>query len=62
MAFWLFLYGAFAILIAYLLAAIWGAGNETMPLGAGTAHGTVFQENTIRILAYSCGRSQSLKR
>ena len=57
MAFWLFLYGAFTILIAYLLAAIWGAGNETIPLGAGTAHGTVFQENTIRILAYSSGPS-----
>jgi len=39
-AFWLFMYVAFAILIAYVLAAIWGAGNETMPLGAGTAHGS----------------------
>jgi len=55
MAFWLFVYGAFAILMAYLLAAIWGAGNETMPLGAGAAHGNAFQEGTIRFVAYSSG-------
>jgi len=54
-AFWLFVYGAFAILIAYLLAAVWGAGNETMPLVAGTAHGSAFQEGTIRLVGYSSG-------
>src|SRR5262249_43293023 len=54
-AFWLFVYGALAILLAYLLAAIWGAGNETMPLGAGTAHGSAFQEGAIRLVAYSSG-------
>src|SRR5262245_51279253 len=54
-AFWFFIYGGFAILVAYLLGAIWGAGNETMPLGAGTAHGTAFQERTIRLIAYSSG-------
>src|SRR5437879_4547193 len=30
-AFWLLIYAAFAILIAYVIAAAWGAGNETMP-------------------------------
>jgi (hydroxyamino)benzene mutase len=44
-ALWLFLYGSFAILIASLLAAIWDAGHETMPLGAATARGTAFQES-----------------
>ena len=52
-AFWLFIYAAFAILVAYLLGAIWGAGNETMSLGGGTAHGSGFQEGTIRLVAYS---------
>src|SRR5215475_3095517 len=52
-AFWLFIYAAFAILAAFVIAAIWGAGNETMPLAAGTAHGTTFQEAVIRVVAYS---------
>jgi hydroxylaminobenzene mutase len=50
---WLLVYSTFAILAAYLLAATWGAGNETMPLAAGTAHGSAFQERVIRIVAYS---------
>src|SRR5262249_168608 len=52
-AFWLFIYAAFAILAAFVIAAIWGAGNETMPLAAGTAHGTAFQEAVIRAVPYS---------
>ena len=52
-AFWLFIYSAFAILAAFLIGAISGAGNETMPLAAGAAHGTAFQETVIRVLAYS---------
>jgi len=52
-SFWLFIYAAFAILVAYLLGAIWGAGNETMSLGGGTAHGSTVQEGTIRLVAYS---------
>src|SRR5262249_2645614 len=52
-AFWLFIYAAFAILAAFVIGAIWGAGNETMPLAAGTAHGTAFQETVIRVVAYS---------
>ena len=52
-AFWLLIYSAFAILAAYVLAAVWGAGNETMPLAAGTAHGSPWQEAAIRVTAYS---------
>jgi (hydroxyamino)benzene mutase len=52
-AFWLLLYSSFAILAAYLLAAVWGAGNETMPLAAGTAHGSRLQEAVIKGVAYS---------
>jgi len=52
-AVWLFAYSAFAILVAYLLGAIWGAGNETMRLAAGSAHGTDAQETAIKVAAYS---------
>ncbi len=54
-AFWLLLYSAAAIVAAYLLGAIWGAGNETMRLAAGSAHGSGFQEAAIRVVAYSSG-------
>jgi hydroxylaminobenzene mutase len=37
LAFWLLVYSTFAILVAYLLGAFWGAGNETMPMAAGNA-------------------------
>jgi hydroxylaminobenzene mutase len=52
-AFWLLIYAAFAILAAFVLGSIWGAGNETMPLAAGNARGSAFQENVIRVVAYS---------
>jgi (hydroxyamino)benzene mutase len=52
-AFWLLIYSAFAILAAYVLAGAWGAGNETMPLAAGTAHGSALQEAVIKVLACS---------
>ncbi len=54
-AFWFLLYSAFAILAAYVMAGIWGVGNETMPLAAGAAHGSAFQEALIRGVAYSSG-------
>jgi hydroxylaminobenzene mutase len=52
-SFWLLLYSAFAILVAFVLASLWSAGNETMPLAADGAHGSVFQEGVIRWVAYS---------
>jgi hydroxylaminobenzene mutase len=52
-AFWLLIYSTFAILAAYVIGAIWGAGNETMQLAAGAAHGSAFQETVIRVVAYS---------
>ena len=51
-AFWLLLYSNFAILAAYLIAAVLGAGNETMPLAAGPAHGSTAQEAAIKYVAY----------
>jgi hydroxylaminobenzene mutase len=52
-AFWMFVYSSFATVIAYIMAALWGAGNSTMKLAAGTAHGSAFQETTIKIVCYS---------
>jgi len=52
-AFWTYLYSSFATLIPYVLAAIWGAGNSTMPLAAGNAHGSDLQEAIIRVVLYS---------
>jgi (hydroxyamino)benzene mutase len=46
-------YSALAILLAYVMASLWGAGNETMPIAAGPAHGTPGQETLIKVLAYS---------
>jgi len=54
-AFWLILYSAFAITCAYVFAAVWGAGNETMRLAAGNARGTGLEESAIRMMAYSSG-------
>jgi hydroxylaminobenzene mutase len=52
-AFWLLVYSTFAILAAYLLGALWGAGNETMAMAAGVAHGTPVQEAVIKVVGYS---------
>jgi (hydroxyamino)benzene mutase len=35
-AFWLLIYSALAILIAFVLGTVWGAGSETMRVAAGT--------------------------
>jgi hydroxylaminobenzene mutase len=35
------------------MAAIWGAGNSTIPLAAGTARGNSFQETIIKVVLYS---------
>lgn len=53
LAFGFLVYSAFAILAAYVMAALWGAGNETMPLAAGPFRGSDLQEAIIKLLAYS---------
>jgi hydroxylaminobenzene mutase len=52
-AFGFLTYSALAIIVAYLLAAMWGAGNTTIPMAAGSAHGSAVQELTITVVAYS---------
>lgn len=52
-AFWAYLYSSFATLVPYVMAAAWGAGNSVIPLAAGNAHGSAFQEAIIKIVLYS---------
>ncbi|HZZ00031.1 MAG TPA: hypothetical protein VFE36_10685 [Candidatus Baltobacteraceae bacterium] len=53
LAFWLFVYSAFATLVPYVLAAVWGAGGSTMSLAAGSARGSDLQESAIKVVLYS---------
>ena len=52
-AFWLLIYSSIAILAAYVIGGIRGAGNETMPLAGGAAHGSAPEEMLIKVVAYS---------
>jgi hydroxylaminobenzene mutase len=52
-AYWCLIYSSLAILAAYVLAAVWGAGNMTMRIAAGSARGSAVQELTIMVLAFS---------
>jgi (hydroxyamino)benzene mutase len=52
-AFWFLVYSLLATIVAFLLAAIWGAGNTVLPLAAGSAHGTALQENIIATVLVS---------
>jgi len=52
-AFWTYNYSSFATLIPFVLAAVWGAGNTTMPIAAGSARGNAQQETAIKVIIYS---------
>lgn len=52
-AFWFLIYSALSTIAAFLLGAVWGAGNATMPLAAGSARGSPVQETIIQVVMYS---------
>jgi (hydroxyamino)benzene mutase len=54
-AFWFLIYSDFAIVAAFLMAGVSGAGNSIIPLAAGAARGTDIQEAAISVVAYSAG-------
>lgn len=54
-AFVLAIYGCLAVWTANLAAAIWGAGTSMLPIAAGSAQGSVFQEGVITIALRSGG-------
>jgi hydroxylaminobenzene mutase len=51
-AFWFLVYSGLTIIIAFLLAAMWGAGQSVIPL-SGAPLGTDIQEAVITAVAYS---------
>lgn len=55
--YWLAVYGCFAAWTANMLGALWGAGNSLLPLAAGSAHGSMFQEGIIAVSLRSAGAS-----
>ena len=52
-AFWLLIYSGLAIVAAFLLGSLWGAGGATMPLAAHGARGSAVEEAVIMVVAYS---------
>src|SRR5947199_3565270 len=52
-AFGTYIYSSVATLVSFVLAAVWGAGNTTIPLAAGAARGSARQEAIIKIVSYS---------
>jgi hydroxylaminobenzene mutase len=52
-AFWFLIYSDLITIVSFVMAAMWGAGNRTMPLAAGAARGSDFQEMAIAIVAYT---------
>src|SRR5258708_5034232 len=51
-AFWFLIYSDFATVAGFLIAGLWGAGNSVMPLAAGPARGSDFQEAMIQLVMY----------
>ncbi len=56
-AYWTYIYSSLATLVPYVMAAVWGAGNTTIPQAAGTARGNARQEAAIKIILYSAAPS-----
>ncbi len=52
-AFGCLVYSAGAIIAAYTMAALWGAGGSTIALAAHPGHGSAVQEAAIGVMAYS---------
>jgi len=54
---YLAVYGCVGAWTANLLAALWGAGNSMMPMAAGQARGSAFQEGIIATLLVTAALS-----
>ncbi len=53
LAFWFLVYSSLVTIVAFALAGIWGAGSSIIPVAAGSAHGTGFQEAVIAAVLYT---------
>jgi hydroxylaminobenzene mutase len=56
-AYWTYVYSSVATLVPYVMAAIRGSGNTTIPQAAGMARGNRRQEATIKAILYSAAPS-----
>jgi len=54
-AFWLAIYSFFTASLMPLLGGVWGAGVTMLPLAAGTARGSAFQEGVIAVGLVTAG-------
>lgn len=51
-AFWLFIHSALATIAGFVIAGLLGAGSSIIPIAAGGARGSGFQELLIRLVMY----------
>jgi hydroxylaminobenzene mutase len=51
-AFWFLIFSDFATMAGFLIGAVWGAGSSIIPLAAGGARGSDFQEAVIQAVMY----------
>jgi hydroxylaminobenzene mutase len=52
LAFWFLIFSDFATIAGFLVGAVWGAGKSIIPLAAGAARGSDFQEAMIQVVMY----------
>jgi (hydroxyamino)benzene mutase len=50
--FWFLVYSALTTIAAFVLAGVWGGGSSIMPLAAGGARASDFQETLIQVVMY----------
>lgn len=55
LAFWLAPYSFFVATLMPLLGGMWGAGSTMLPLAAGAARGSAFQEGVIAVGLVTAG-------
>jgi hypothetical protein len=55
LVFWLAPYSFFMASLMPLLGGVWRAGGTMLPLAAGTARGTAFQEGVISVGLFTAG-------
>lgn len=51
-AFWFLIYSTFATIAGFVIAAVLGAGSSIIPIAAGGARGSDFQEVMIQLVMY----------
>jgi hypothetical protein len=50
---WFLIYSALATIAGFVIAGMWGAGSSIIPIAAGGARGSEFQEVLIALVMYS---------